>query len=235
MSRSPAYLPLFGNDYLADTTHLSTEEHGAYLLLMMAAWRQDDCALPIDDRKLARITGLSLRRWLGIKDTILAFWTVEDDRIFQPRLRRERSYADQKSASNRENANKRWEKQPIEKNGSASCDRISERNAPKPQPQKIEIEAKASRASGDALKSRHVMEEWNSRATKLGKPTVRDLTPSRDQLVRARIGQYSLEDFVDVFGKIERSNFLREGRFCTFDWTMKRQNFQKILEGNYDQ
>lgn len=92
-------------------------------------------------------------------------------------------------------------------------------------------------ASGDALKPEHVVEEWNRTASRMGKPRVRDLTPSRRQLVRARIAQYDLDDFVNVFGRIESSPFLRGDRQwqgCTFDWTMKRANFQKILEGNYD-
>lgn len=100
------------------------------------------------------------------------------------------------------------------------------------------IEPKGSCASGDALKPEHVSEKWNEIATRLwGGRTVRDMTPSRRQLVKARIAQYSLEDFVAVFGKIEASPFLRgDGgwRGCTFDWVMKRANFQKIIEGNYD-
>lgn len=109
-------------------------------------------------------------------------------------------------------------------------------NAPETELETEEEEANASSASDDApgLKPVHVFEKWNQVAKRVGKATVRDLTPSRQQLVRARIGQYSLEDFVVVFGKVEGSNFLREGRFCTFDWIMKRANFQKIIEGNYD-
>jgi hypothetical protein len=105
------------------------------------------------------------------------------------------------------------------------------------EPETEELEAKASCASGDALKPDHVFEKWNLVASRIGKPRVRDATPTRRQLVRARIAQYSLDDFMTVFGRIEASPFLRGDRQwqgCTFDWAMKRANFQKILEGNYD-
>lgn len=91
----------------------------------------------------------------------------------------------------------------------------------------------------EILLPEHVVSEWNQVAGRVAKPRVRDITPERRQLVRARIAQYSIDDFVDVFGKVERSPFLRGDtggwRGCTFDWVMKKSNFQKILEGNYDQ
>lgn len=103
-----------------------------------------------------------------------------------------------------------------------------------------ELETNVSCPSDDepALKPEHVVEAWNERAPRLGKPRVRDLTPERRQLLKARIGQYDLDDFHSVFGKIERSAFLRGDTGwsgCNFDWVFKKANFQKILEGNYDQ
>lgn len=103
-----------------------------------------------------------------------------------------------------------------------------------------ELEPKGSCPSGDepALKPEHIVEAWNQRAPTLGKPTVRNLTPERRQLLKARIGQYGLDDFHSVFGKIERSAFLRGDTGwtgCNFDWVFKKANFQKIIEGNYDQ
>lgn len=89
----------------------------------------------------------------------------------------------------------------------------------------------------DPLRPEHVRDEWNKLAPKISKPRVRDLTPARRELLKARIAQYDIDDFLAVFGAIERSPFLRGDtgwRGMGFDWVFKRANFQKILEGNYD-
>ena len=78
---APLYIPLFVEDYLGATIELSLEEHGAYFLLLLAAWRQDDCALPDDDRKLARICRVSMRRWKAIRPTMEAYWIAEGGRF----------------------------------------------------------------------------------------------------------------------------------------------------------
>lgn len=111
MADFPA-LPVFTDAYLADTRHLSTEEHGAYLLLLMEAWRRPECNLPDDDKLLSRLCGLPLSRWQEIKGTILAFWVRDGRRKTwtQKRLLKERSYVAQKSALRRDSAAKRWNK-----------------------------------------------------------------------------------------------------------------------------
>lgn len=48
MSSFPS-LPLFTDAFLADTGHLSAQETGAYLLLLMMAWRLPECRLPDND------------------------------------------------------------------------------------------------------------------------------------------------------------------------------------------
>lgn len=103
-----------------------------------------------------------------------------------------------------------------------------------------ETEEEDSCPSSDehTLKPEHIFSRWNETAAAIGKPKVRDLTPERRQLLKARIAQYALDDFLTVFGKIEGSAFLRGDtgwRGCAFDWVFKKANFQKILEGNYDE
>lgn len=82
-------LPLFTDAYLADTTHLTTMEHGAYLLLLMAAWRSPGCRLPDDDVRLARCAKLTLDRWRKIRPTLEQFFRLRDGHWHQARLQDE--------------------------------------------------------------------------------------------------------------------------------------------------
>lgn len=109
MAEFPA-LPLWTDAYLADTRHLSTEEHGAYLLLLMEAWRRPTCALPDDDALLARLAGLPLERWTDIRATVMAFWSHDGRRREwrQKRLVSERAWVASKSVSQRDKALRRW-------------------------------------------------------------------------------------------------------------------------------
>lgn len=101
----------------------------------------------------------------------------------------------------------------------------------------LELSLNGDCASDDALKPEHIAEAWNELAPRIGKPTIRTLTPERRQRVKARIAGYSLDDWRSVLGAVERSPFLRGDtgwHGCTFDWLTKKANFQKTLEGNYD-
>lgn len=144
MSNKPAALPIFGDAYLADTMHLSLEEHGAYFLLMLAAWRSPTCSLPDDDAKLARICRCSTKRFKGIRDNVLEMWDLTSEGWVQKRLKKERDYVSAKSAHNKRAAEARWNAQVTENIKNDECERISERNAPPPPPLKDTSEAKAS-------------------------------------------------------------------------------------------
>lgn len=103
-----------------------------------------------------------------------------------------------------------------------------------------ELESSYEDSSSDdepSLRPEHVFEFYREMAAAIGRPVPRDFTPERRQLTRGRITQYSLEDFKTVFAKCRDSPFLRGDRGrtpLTYDWLMKKCNFQKVLEGNYD-
>jgi uncharacterized protein YdaU (DUF1376 family) len=100
-------LPLWTDAYLADTGHLTTIEHGAYLLLLMTMWRADG-ALPNDDKQLARYVRMTSAQWLRIKPTIMQFFKVSSDSITQGRLTDELAFVKQKSGKQSDNARARW-------------------------------------------------------------------------------------------------------------------------------
>lgn len=93
---SAPYMQLYVADYLGDTRHLTTEQHGAYLLLLMAMWRSGG-RLPNDDKKLARIVCCTPSRWAKISSDVLDFFTIEGDEISNARLSVELQIASEKS------------------------------------------------------------------------------------------------------------------------------------------
>lgn len=111
MSKKPSHIPLFPDAYLRDTTHLTTEEHGAYFLLLMAAWGSSDCTLPNDERRLAALAKLPVTRWRKIAATVLEFWTIDKGRISQKRLSKEWAYVQDKKAKAKAAIEGRWNKQ----------------------------------------------------------------------------------------------------------------------------
>ena len=91
MADYPA-LPIFTDALLGDTQHLTQAEFGAYLLMLIVAWRAQDCSLPNDPRYLARITR-SIRNWSAISSAVMPFWKLgEDNQLRQKRLSKERAF-----------------------------------------------------------------------------------------------------------------------------------------------
>lgn len=105
-------LPLWTDAYMADTGHLTAEEHGSYLLLLIEAWRSADCSLPDDDVLLARHAKLSPAKWKASKPIIMAFWKLDlrRGRWTQKRLKKERQKVAVKKRAARDSAVSRWNK-----------------------------------------------------------------------------------------------------------------------------
>lgn len=106
--KKPSHIPLFPDAYHRDTTHLTTEEHGAYFLLMMAAWGSEDCTLPYDDKRLAALVKMPVAKWKKIAPNVLEFWTIDKGRISQKRLLKEWHYVRETRGKRKAAANVRW-------------------------------------------------------------------------------------------------------------------------------
>jgi len=82
------YMQLYTSDYLADTAHLTTEEHGAYLLLLMNYWQRGK---PLDntDGRLAHVARLSAERWKAVEPILAEFFMIEGTTWVQARIERD--------------------------------------------------------------------------------------------------------------------------------------------------
>jgi uncharacterized protein YdaU (DUF1376 family) len=91
MADFPA-LPLWTDALIGDTYQLTPAEFGAYMRLLIVAWRRPDCNLPNNDVFLGRCIG-DRKNWHRLKTVVMAFWTLGEDGFYrQFRLLREREY-----------------------------------------------------------------------------------------------------------------------------------------------
>jgi uncharacterized protein YdaU (DUF1376 family) len=224
-------------DYASHTRHLSLLEDLAYRRLLDVYYLKDG-ALVGTVAEVARQIGM--REHIPEVEQVLQDFFIADNQGGWGHIRCDAEIAHFRDKSLKaSNAGKASAER--RNNGRSTDVQPTNNHKPITTNHELNITTKVVCASGDApaLLPEHIVEEWNKTSAKMGKPKVRNLTPERRQNLKARIGQYSIDDFHEVFSKIERSAFLRgetQGwpRGATFDWTFKKANFQKILEGNYD-
>lgn len=104
------YMQFYVADYLADTAHLSIEEHGAYMLLLMNYWQRGK---PLDNRngRLAHVLRVSNDRWNELETVLSEFFEIDGDSWIHHRVERElehvRRQQNQRSAAGRASAKAR--------------------------------------------------------------------------------------------------------------------------------
>jgi len=137
--RNDTWMPLYIGDYLADTSRLSTEQHGAYLLMLMDYWRNGP---PLDDdEELASITKLPVAVWRKHSAKLRTFFEAVDGRLFQKRADAERQKAgvisSKRSEAGKAGAAKKWGKQADKKMASAMANAMAngqQNDGPSPSP-----------------------------------------------------------------------------------------------------
>lgn len=156
-ARPDTWMPLFIGDYLADTMHLSHAQHGIYMLLIMAYWRNSG-PLPDDAGQLAAIAKCSPQEWRKNLPVIAKFFHIEAGLWSHKRIDVELEGATNKtqerSKAGTEGARRRWQTdgkpmaEPLA-NGMASP---SQNDAPSPSPSPSKLASN--------LGSRELPREW---------------------------------------------------------------------------
>lgn len=86
MAQAPI-MPVMTDALIGDTTHLSTEQFGAYLLILIATWRNNGVALPDDDQRMALICRVTVKRWRArLRPILIEFFDVSTGHWRQKRL-----------------------------------------------------------------------------------------------------------------------------------------------------
>src|SRR5271166_6296316 len=253
---SHPYMLLYVADYLSDTAHLNCEESGAYMALIMHYWRTG--GLPDDDERLARIVKLPLMRWQCVRIALVPLFASE---WRHKRIDKELAKASEKSAKAKISATKRWkhkgklddalamrtqcvgnamrssikEEKKERKEGRLIDTNVSIVNEPENGPVDAHG-AEKQKALREALKS--FGEQWNELACAFRLPTIDEIksgsTRERQALARLREDPECPQKLI---ARVRGSPYLRgevNGFHCGFDWIIKPSNFQKIMEGNYE-
>ncbi|MFC7518714.1 conserved phage C-terminal domain-containing protein [Herbaspirillum sp. GCM10030257] len=117
------WMPLYIGDYLADTSRLSTEQHGAYFLLIMDYWRNG--APPDDDVILAQITKATGAGWRKLRSAMLMFFEVVDGKWMHSRIEEElakaKERAEKAQAKARKAADARWSTEAVPEQQAEQC------------------------------------------------------------------------------------------------------------------
>lgn len=119
---SRPWFPFYVGDYIKDTARLTTEAHGAYLLLMLDYWTTG--APPDDDEVLATIARMPVKRWASkIRPALVCFFEIENGVWRHKRIEEEIAHSAEvgKSSSNKAKAaaEARWGKKRSKREASS--------------------------------------------------------------------------------------------------------------------
>jgi uncharacterized protein YdaU (DUF1376 family) len=160
-----AWMPLWIGSYLADTMRLTTKQHGAYLLLLFAYWRNRG-PIEDDDDDLASTVKATPKEWrTELRPKIERFFDIVDGHWAHGRADRELAKAGQlkQAKTNRAKAGAaaRWEK---ERTARAGCEhapsnaRALPKECPTPSPSSIPSVQKKERATPSIIQPSALIE-----------------------------------------------------------------------------
>lgn len=237
------YFNMYPADFEADTSHLTLEEDGAYNRLLRLMWMTPGCSLPNDDAWIARRMRCDAATFERVvKPLISEFLTIENGRVFSPRLSREAMLSEQAHQRRVEAGSKGGRKpNPLKNNDTEQSNAKAMPKQPEPEPEPyIKIEAKASVVP--ACDVSEAVNYYNETAVRAGWSQVIKMDSARRKSLQCRIRDCDgIDGWREAMNRAASSDFLcgrRPGAkgpfFASFDFLTKSQNFTKLMEGNYD-
>ena len=248
MSRSDTWMPFYVGDYLSATGRLTTEQHGAYLLILLDYWKNGPP--PNDDAVLAALARMSPAAWRKAKPALIGFFEVRDGLLIQKRVEKERErtteITEERSKAGKIGAAKRWQGHTPKK-GKRIANAIDlplangKQNDAPSQSQGSNEPIASTNVDGSAeppLTPDEILEAWQARMVPQGFPPVRKMTAQRTRQLRARLRDSTFEEWQQAMAALERSAFCRgeneRGWRADFDFLLQPKSFTKLLEGAYD-
>jgi len=180
---APPYMKLYIADYLADTTHLSCLEHGAYLMLLMAMWRAGG-KLPNKDVKLAAITRLPARDWAKIRPAIMELFTVSGGAIKHKRLAKELAHYST-VIEGRKRAQKRTHSETVNENKDKASDFAGQNKGKRPHNQNQNQKGRVEPSKKGSTSSRRESADERADGSSASRSDVIDLDALREEIAEA--------------------------------------------------
>ncbi len=144
-NKTDIWLPIYVGDYLADTMHLTTEQHGAYFLLIMAYWKNRG-ALP--ENRIQGIVNINGNSW-SIAEALLKEYfdtTTYPGKWYHKRIEKEleKALIRKQAAENRgkKGSEVRWKDKPPDSSSNAPSiveGIVGDSSSPSPSPSLKEI------------------------------------------------------------------------------------------------
>lgn len=240
------WMPLYVADYLSATSRLTTEQHGAYLLLLMDYWKNG--APPDNDAVLAQITRLSPDAWTNARTMLQPFFEVMNGAWVQARVEAEMQKANNNKKINKERGLKGAEARWANKNASSNapsivkeCSEVCSADSTSPSPSPSHINNTPLPPKGELFEV-----FWKAYPKKVGKDAAYKAFTKRkpdEQLIQTMIAavrkQTATEQWKKDNGQFipHASTWLNEGRWqdsteigAEQDWRTTRKGVEDMAE-----